>query len=355
MTRHGGARRAHPPHQIRRQRGLAGDARRRCWWPSNARRSTCLSNGRLLPAFGIGSPLGPEWRTLNLDTKTRGRKTDEGLEIIRRLWREDKVDFDGRALPAVRRLDRAEAGAARSADVDRRLLRGGDPAHRADRHRLAGGARDAGAGRRRSSPRSRRPPPRRAARSTTTITAPASRSASAGPTIPGSRRCSRPTGSAPAAIRSDYFAIGDAEAIVDRIADYVAAGVSKFILRPSASGDDEMLAQTRRLIEEVLPAVAARWPKPAAAARGRGVSGLQRLDLDLAELDRAALLFSPGPTCSAIGPWRACRPATSTVLTPLSTNDELRALGRDLIGVPLAAGFGHRIGTLATLTIAPVP
>jgi alkanesulfonate monooxygenase SsuD/methylene tetrahydromethanopterin reductase-like flavin-dependent oxidoreductase (luciferase family) len=54
-----------------------------------------LSNGRLLPAFGIGSPLGPEWKTLNLDTKTRGRKTDEGLEVIRRLWSEDKVDFEG--------------------------------------------------------------------------------------------------------------------------------------------------------------------------------------------------------------------------------------------------------------------
>jgi len=47
-----------------------------------------LSSGRLLPAFGIGSPLGPEWTTLNLDTKTRGRKTDEGLEVIRRLWSE---------------------------------------------------------------------------------------------------------------------------------------------------------------------------------------------------------------------------------------------------------------------------
>ena len=54
-----------------------------------------LSEGRLLPAFGIGSPLAPEWRTLNLDTKTRGRKTDEGLEIIRRLWAEDEVDFEG--------------------------------------------------------------------------------------------------------------------------------------------------------------------------------------------------------------------------------------------------------------------
>src|SRR6202047_3849891 len=54
-----------------------------------------LSEGRLLPAFGIGSPLAPECQALTLDTKTRGRKTDEGLEIIRRLWVEDAVDFEG--------------------------------------------------------------------------------------------------------------------------------------------------------------------------------------------------------------------------------------------------------------------
>jgi alkanesulfonate monooxygenase SsuD/methylene tetrahydromethanopterin reductase-like flavin-dependent oxidoreductase (luciferase family) len=68
---------------------------------------------------------------------------------------------------------------------------------------------------------------------------------------------------------SHYFAIGDAEAIVERIAAHVAAGVSKFILRPAARGDEDMLAQTRRLIDEVMPRVAARWPKPTRrAARG---------------------------------------------------------------------------------------
>ncbi len=65
--------------------------------------------------------------------------------------------------------------------------------------------------------------------------------------------------------RSRYFAIGDAGAIVDRIAAYVAAGISKFILRPAARGDEEMLSQTRRLIEEVLPLVASRWPNPVKA------------------------------------------------------------------------------------------
>jgi hypothetical protein len=54
-----------------------------------------LSDGRLLPAFGIGSPLAPEWQALGMDSKTRGRKADECLEIIHRLWREESVDFDG--------------------------------------------------------------------------------------------------------------------------------------------------------------------------------------------------------------------------------------------------------------------
>jgi alkanesulfonate monooxygenase SsuD/methylene tetrahydromethanopterin reductase-like flavin-dependent oxidoreductase (luciferase family) len=60
-----------------------------------------------------------------------------------------------------------------------------------------------------------------------------------------------------------YFAIGDAEAIVARIAEYVANGVSKFVLRPAATGDEAVVAQTRRLVEEVLPVVAARWPRSA--------------------------------------------------------------------------------------------
>lgn len=64
----------------------------------------------------------------------------------------------------------------------------------------------------------------------------------------------------------DYFAIGDANTIMERIAAYVDAGISKLILRPAARGDEDMLAQTRRVIDEVLPLVAARWPKPAKRA-----------------------------------------------------------------------------------------
>src|SRR5262249_56460891 len=40
-------------------------------------------------------PLGPEWKALGLDTRSRGKRMDEALEIVSRLWREDAVDFDG--------------------------------------------------------------------------------------------------------------------------------------------------------------------------------------------------------------------------------------------------------------------
>jgi hypothetical protein len=63
-----------------------------------------------------------------------------------------------------------------------------------------------------------------------------------------------------------HFAIGDAGMMLDRIAQYVEAGASKFILRPAARGDVDMLDQTRKLIEQVLPMVAARWPKQKKAA-----------------------------------------------------------------------------------------
>ncbi len=105
-----------------------------------------LSEGRLLPAFGIGSPRGPEWAALHIDTKTRGKKTDEALEIIARLWREDSVDFSGEHFKLTGASHRAQARAGRPADLDRRRLGRGGQAHGAARHRLARRARDAGGG-----------------------------------------------------------------------------------------------------------------------------------------------------------------------------------------------------------------
>src|SRR6185437_10102350 len=219
-----------------------------------------LSDGRLLPAFGIGSPLGPEWTALDIDTRTRGRRTDESLEIIARLWREESVDFQGRHY----RLTGASIS-PKPVQPDLPMWIGGS-SEAAIRRTARYGTGWQGGGEM----------PADVARVVAAIKAACAEEGRTidddhyGAGIPfrfGSaddpalgalfEAYRKRTGRDP----KDYFAIGDAAAIVQKIADYVAAGVSKFILRPAAKGDDELMAQTRRLIEEVLPLASARWPK----------------------------------------------------------------------------------------------
>jgi probable F420-dependent oxidoreductase len=219
-----------------------------------------LSEGRLLPAFGIGSPFGAEWKTLGLDTRSRGRRMDESLEIVSRLWREDSVDFDGvhfrlrgasiapkpvqAELPmwiggssdaAIRRTGRYgtgwQAGLDGLADIARVIPAIRQAAAAAGRtieddHYGAGLAFHFGSADDPGVAEARAAVVRRAGRD-----------------VPS------------------YFAIGDAEKILACLEALVAAGVSKFVLRPVLRGEEAVLGQTRRLIEEVLPAVAARWPR----------------------------------------------------------------------------------------------
>jgi probable F420-dependent oxidoreductase len=224
-----------------------------------------LSEGRLLPAFGIGSPLGPEWQALSIDTKTRGRKTDEALEIIGRLWREEAVDFEGQHF----RLKGAAIN-PKPLQPDLPMWIGGSSPAAIRRTARFGTGWQAGS-----------EAPEEIGAVVAEIRAAA---IEAGRPIeedhygaglafrfgdweePGvaalGESYRRRTGRDPAR----YFAIGGAADILDRIARYVAAGISKFILRPVAKGDEEVLGQTRRLIEEVLPAVAERWPRRKKAA-----------------------------------------------------------------------------------------
>ncbi|MGO8919289.1 MAG: LLM class flavin-dependent oxidoreductase [Stellaceae bacterium] len=220
-----------------------------------------LSQGRLLPAFGIGSPLAPEWQALSLETAGRGRKTDESLEIVRRLWREDDVHFAG--------VHYRLAGAS----ISPKPVQANIPM-------WIGGSSAAAI--------------QRAARFGTGWQAGLETPAEVAPVIAAIRAAARAAGRAidedhygagfpyrfgrpddPTLTRAteayrkrtghdpfDYFAVGDAAAILERIAAYVEAGAAKFILRPVAEGVEDMLAQTRRLLDEVLPQVAWRWPKP---------------------------------------------------------------------------------------------
>lgn len=219
-----------------------------------------LSGGRMLPGFGIGGPLAPEWQAMGLDTRTRGARTDEALAVIRRLWTEERVDFAGRFFT----LEGATI-TPRPAQADLPLWIGGGSEAAIRRTARFGTGWQAG--------------PETPAQAGAVIAAIKRALAETGraieedhygagipflfgnpddPGLAGAYDAYRArTGRDP----GGYFAVGDAAMIVGRIGDYVEAGVSKFILRPVARGEDEMLAQTRRLIEEVLPAVASRWPK----------------------------------------------------------------------------------------------
>ena len=218
-----------------------------------------LSEGRLLPAFGIGSPLGPEWQALDIDTRTRGKVTDEALEIIARLWREDSVDFNGAHFrlkgvsispkPVQPDLPMWIGGASEAAI--RRTARYGTGWQ-------AGGETPADAG--------------RVVAAIKRAVKEAGRtidndhygagfpfyfdSAGEGAVAAAKEAYAKRTGRDP----THYFAIGDEQTVLERVAEYVAVGVEKFILRPVGP---DIMGQTRRLIEKVLPLVETQWPKTA--------------------------------------------------------------------------------------------
>ncbi|MDY7104448.1 MAG: TIGR03854 family LLM class F420-dependent oxidoreductase [Actinomycetota bacterium] len=54
-----------------------------------------LSNGRLLPAFGLGAPNLAEWEAFGVERRDRAPWFDEALPVIRRLWTEERVDHHG--------------------------------------------------------------------------------------------------------------------------------------------------------------------------------------------------------------------------------------------------------------------
>src|SRR5882724_3960754 len=54
-----------------------------------------LSNGRILPAFGIGAEQEREFLAAGVPFRERGRRTDEAITIMRRCWEEDEVTFAG--------------------------------------------------------------------------------------------------------------------------------------------------------------------------------------------------------------------------------------------------------------------
>lgn len=55
-----------------------------------------LSNGRVTLGVGVGGEFPPEFEATGVRVEERGPRTDEGIEIMRKLFTEDAVEYKGR-------------------------------------------------------------------------------------------------------------------------------------------------------------------------------------------------------------------------------------------------------------------
>jgi probable F420-dependent oxidoreductase len=212
-----------------------------------------LSGGRLLPAVGVGVELPREFDASGVPFRERGRRTDEAIEIVRRLWLEDEVTYRGEFY----RLDRITISpkpaqtpppiwiGGKSEAAMRRAGRLGDgwipsfitpEEFRPGVEAVQRFARAAG----------REVPADHfgALINYALADSPAAAAALADPYLPRNR--------VDEATLARCTALGPADALAALLEEYVAGGGSKFILRPLCP-PERMLEQLHRLAEEVIP------------------------------------------------------------------------------------------------------
>lgn len=215
-----------------------------------------LSEGRLLPAFGIGSSRSRDYVATNKPTAKRGKRMDEGLEILSRLWTEESVDFDGECY----QLNEASI-APKPVQDPLPLWVGGSAAKAIERTARWGTGWQAGI--------------ESADQVEPVIAAIKAKTSEFGRAIDDdhfgagfgfrfgsdddpiiqryNQAMEKRLGKAP----TGFTAVGGTEQIMALLQHFRDAGAHKFILRPIASGTSEMIKQTKLLIEHVLPEVAA--------------------------------------------------------------------------------------------------
>ena len=211
-----------------------------------------LSNGRLLPAFGLGSALSQDYKATGVPTKRRGKRADEALELVGRLWSEEKVSFEGEFFqyedasispkPTSNRIPlwiggSSEVAMRRTARFGTGWLGGIDTPDQAKI--VVDGIKQALLDTNRSIDDDHYGASFlfRFGSETDEIVERTARGLSA-------RLKDSP---------DRYFVAGDAANMLARIKEFIEAGCSKFVMLPMASGTADMMSQTRHFIEEVLP------------------------------------------------------------------------------------------------------
>ncbi len=211
-----------------------------------------LSNGRLLPAFGIGSALSQDYQATGIPTKRRGTKADDALQLVHRLWYEEEVNFDGEFFqyqhatispkPENHKIPlwiggSSEAAMRRTAKFGTGWLGGIDSPEQSEV--MVKGIKVA---------------LEETGRQIDDDHYGATFSFRFGdPDEESARKASEGLRARLKKDPSRYMVVGDAGEIIQRIKEYIDAGCSKFVMLPLAASHREMMTQTRHFIEEIMP------------------------------------------------------------------------------------------------------
>jgi probable F420-dependent oxidoreductase len=215
-----------------------------------------LSNGRLLPMFGVGYPNAAEWAAMGKSPDHRGSIANEMFELMTRLWSEESVDFDGRFFQY-----RNASIAPRPIQQPIPLWIGGSSAAAAKRTAQLGSGWIGGAA-----------TPQDVGKSIAMIkheltlagrsidndhygASIAFRIGSPDDDAVKNSPFLRRAGVGNEIDLNPLFCIGSTQKLIERLREYVAAGASKFVLFPVSAGDTDTFEQTRRVIEDVKPLI----------------------------------------------------------------------------------------------------
>lgn len=214
-----------------------------------------LSDGRLLPAFGLGSAFSQDYTATGTATRRRGKKADEALELVARLWSEDDVSLDGEFY----HYENASIS-PKPANPNIPLWIGGSSEIAMQRTARFGTGWIGGID-----------TPEQAKIVVSGIKAELLKT---GRTIdddhygasflfrfgcPDDPIVARTTKGFAARLKNSpdrYLVAGDGAAMIERINEFVDAGCQKFVMLPMADGTRDMMEQTRLFVDEVLPAFA---------------------------------------------------------------------------------------------------
>lgn len=214
-----------------------------------------LSEGRLLPAFGVGAETAPEFRATARNPRGRGAYSDELIEIMVRLWSEDDVSYEGEHFtyrnvtiepkPVQKPLPvwiggSSQAAIRRTAELGTGWLGGVQSPAQVAPVVAAIKKASAEAGRPLDEDHYGAGFPFRFGTWEDEVV---QRTAAAYSRIAG------------ADSPESMMAVGSAADIIERARAYTRAGVSKFVLRPMSDSDTDMRRQVQQLIDEVLPTV----------------------------------------------------------------------------------------------------